>query len=92
MHKFFHVTHPPKRYIKPKPTIEQITIATESSRVLDGAEPLSKINPNGVRKQIKNRAAYCCISRNFATYVAKYKFENAVLIEKYCETCIIKIT
>ena len=91
MHKFFNVSHPTKRYIKPKPSIEKITLASESSLPLDIMQSMTNIHQSKVQKQKKKVSYCCCIFGKISTYIAKYKLENVALIEKYCDVCIVKI-
>jgi hypothetical protein len=69
-----------------------MNVSAESIQRLGSLTSSSKNIPSRTDKLIKNMTGYCRLCPNIATHIAKYKIENAILIEKYCDACIIKIT
>lgn len=92
MHKFFYKYNPQYRNIKPKPSIHRINVSPESIQRLVSLTSSSKNIPSKTDRLIKNMTGYCCLCPNIAEHIAKYKIENAILIERYCDACINKIT
>jgi hypothetical protein len=92
MHKFFCKQNPQSSNIKPKPSIQRISLSKESIRRLESLASSSENIPSRIDRLIKNMTGYCCLCPHMATHIAKYKIENVILIEKYCDVCIIKIT
>lgn len=69
-----------------------MNVSAESIQRLESLTSSPKNIPYRTDKLIKNMTGYCCLCPNIATHIAKYKIESAILIEKYSDACIIKIT
>lgn len=82
---------------KQNPTIENIVISEEKL-----AEYNSKLKPNpkseiqlsreGQLSLIKLYFGICCVCAMRATKKLRYNNKNAIIIEKYCDKCLEKVT
>ena len=72
-------------------TIERINLSEESAIKLETLTSSHYGYSHRADRIIKSLSGYCCLCPNVATHIVKYKLEDAILIEKYCHECVIKI-
>ena len=91
MHNFFNGNNPHSNKHRPTPTLRPVNISKEQLRdfrnLLSDPRTSEKIKK---RFMVEKAGGYCSVCGNIATQIASYNMDGATLVEKYCDTCLVR--